>query len=157
MHDVTYNLILFIASFLIWFMALGIVILWLSYKKKKKGILLSVSVAVIIAVFTSQIIKTLFPYPRPYEIYDLPPLTFGAPKDASFPSTHTAIAFALAFSLHSYYPKYAVLFFVCATLVGIGRITSNVHFLGDVAGGVLVGYFANKVGKLILKNKSLDN
>ncbi|MCX7928787.1 MAG: phosphatase PAP2 family protein [Patescibacteria group bacterium] len=149
MHDITYNLILFIASFLIWIMILCAIILWFFSKRRQHKVLVAIFFTILIAVFISQLIKSFFPYARPFELYNLSPITLTFPKDSSFPSTHAAVAFALAFSLNSYYKKYAFWFFICAMFVGIGRIVSNVHFLGDVAGGVLVGYLANKIRILL--------
>lgn len=157
MDNFTSFVILFIASFLIWIMALGVIALWLLGKNKKRGMLISISISVVIAAVVSQLIKTIFPFDRPFEIYGIDPLTLTVPQDGSFPSSHTAIAFALAFSLYEYYKKYAPIFFIGATLVAVGRITSQVHFLGDVAGGILVGYLGHKLTYIYFNKKALDN
>ncbi|MEI8633846.1 phosphatase PAP2 family protein [Vibrio sp. PP-XX7] len=60
--------------------------------------------------------------------------------DNSFPSNHTANAFAAATNLHLRYgwtvglPAYGV-----ATLVGIGRAQANKHHWSDVVAGATVG------------------
>lgn len=151
MDFVGHNLILFIATFLIWIMFLGVLVLWLLSKKREVKVLIFIMITVTIAMLISQTIKMLFPYPRPFEIYNILPLTLGVPKDPSFPSTHTAVAFALAFSTCFYFSKYTVLFFISAIIVGLGRVLSNVHFWGDVAGGVLIGYLAYKITEIFFR------
>jgi len=63
----------------------------------------------------------------------------------SFPSGHTAGAFCLAYILSRYYPKYRILFFLCAVLVGVGRLKIPSHFLSDVFAGAIFGLFMGKL------------
>ncbi|HEY8546619.1 MAG TPA: phosphatase PAP2 family protein [Acidimicrobiales bacterium] len=57
-----------------------------------------------------------------------------------FPSGHTATAFALATVIASLAPaRWRPVPFVVAALVGLGRITSGVHYPLDVVGGALWG------------------
>ena len=69
----------------------------------------------------------------------------------SFPSGHTASAFAIATSLILMMPKnfsqggkmIIVLFLLgCATIAGYSRIYLNQHFFHDVAAGAIIGMFA---------------
>jgi membrane-associated phospholipid phosphatase len=62
-------------------------------------------------------------------------------RDNSFPSGHTAAAFALFFMLSIITPnkKWSVLFFALALLVGISRIYLLEHFLTDVYFGSVLG------------------
>ncbi|MDI6871151.1 MAG: phosphatase PAP2 family protein [Bacillota bacterium] len=66
----------------------------------------------------------------------------GRPGYDSFPSGHTATAFALARVLARRYPERSRLFYVLAGLVGLSRIYLNRHYPGDVAAGALVGLYA---------------
>ena len=68
-------------------------------------------------------------------------------KYDSFPSGHTAVAFCFAYILSAYYPKYRVLFYLLAILVGAGRLKVPSHFLSDVIAGAVIGLF---IGKLTL-------
>jgi undecaprenyl-diphosphatase len=63
----------------------------------------------------------------------------------SFPSGHTAGAFCIAYILAQYYPKYRILFFLCAVLFGAGRLKIPSHFLSDVFAGAIFGLFTGKL------------
>lgn len=69
-------------------------------------------------------------------------------KTDSFPSGHTASAFALATVVADNYEQPWVKFtsYGLASLVGVSRINQGAHWASDVAGGALVGHV---VGKMI--------
>jgi membrane-associated phospholipid phosphatase len=56
----------------------------------------------------------------------------------SFPSGHTAVAFALAFALARLDPRWRWPALIFAMAVGASRIILRVHYPSDVLGGVLV-------------------
>jgi membrane-associated phospholipid phosphatase len=65
----------------------------------------------------------------------------------SFPSGHTATAFAIAFFL-MYWTRYRWLQFsllLAAIMVGISRIYLNLHFLADVWAGAIIGSLSSLV------------
>jgi membrane-associated phospholipid phosphatase len=66
----------------------------------------------------------------------------GRPGYDSFPSGHTATAFALARVLARRHPEKARLFYALAGLVGLSRVYLNRHYPGDVAAGALLGLYA---------------
>jgi membrane-associated phospholipid phosphatase len=72
---------------------------------------------------------------------------WGAPNYQSFPSGHAATAFAAAAALVGWAPARGRLWlFVAASGVGASRIVLNAHFLSDVLGGGLMGWWAGEVG-----------
>ncbi|MFZ9887252.1 MAG: phosphatase PAP2 family protein [Myxococcota bacterium] len=73
-----------------------------------------------------------------------------APPDRfSFPSGHTAAAFALAISMFGAIPSAAPLLVLMAILVGWGRMYLGVHYPVDVLGGVFVGVLVGAVVALV--------
>lgn len=68
----------------------------------------------------------------------------------SFPSGHTAMAFASATLLHleygERYPLISALGYLSATSVGVGRVLNNRHWVGDVVMGMNVGILSAELG-----------
>lgn len=69
---------------------------------------------------------------------DFSPFMFDA-GHASFPSGHTATAFALATVVMLFRRQWAAPAFVFAALIGISRIATSAHYFSDVIGGAVVG------------------
>jgi len=61
------------------------------------------------------------------------------PGSYSFPSGHSAAAFAGAWLLRRHYPKLAPLWYAIAALTGFSRIYLGVHYPGDVLSGAISG------------------
>lgn len=70
----------------------------------------------------------------------------------SFPSGHTATAFALAVTLSMLYPRGKRLFFGFAIITGLQRVVSRNHFPSDVFAGAIVGILSAQVACLIIKS-----
>ena len=58
----------------------------------------------------------------------------------SFPSGHTAIAFALAFSLSLFWPRWRLPLLAFALAVAASRVIISAHYPADVIGGALVAW-----------------
>ena len=78
---------------------------------------------------------------RPYERYPDRVHPYSLEDSPSFPSGHTATAFALATSLSIRYPKWYVIaptaLWACS--VGISRMNEGVHYPTDVLAGAALG------------------
>lgn len=132
-------LITFLASFLIWFMFLGLLILWVIDDKIKREQVLHALFAVVVAWGIAQVIKAVFPTLRPFELNGLTPLTLLPSSDGAFPSGHTAAAFALATTIWLHDKKMGSVFVVAALTVGVARVWGNVHYPIDILGGAVLG------------------
>lgn len=134
------NLIVeFSASFLIYFLFAGLIILWFVDGKIKKEQVIHALFAAFVAWAITVIIKIMFPTLRPFRVDGLPTLTLTVPGDASFPSGHTAEAFALAITVWLHDKKVGWIFLVSALVIGMARVWANVHYPIDIVGGALVG------------------
>lgn len=82
----------------------------------------------------------------------------------SFPSGHTATAFAAATMLHKEYgessPWYSIAGYTAAAATGISRILNNRHWISDVIAGAGIGIISMElgyfIGDLIFKDKGID-
>ena len=57
----------------------------------------------------------------------------------SFPSGHTATAFALAAAIGYLWPRFSLVAWACALSVGVSRIAISAHYPSDVLAGALTG------------------
>lgn len=64
--------------------------------------------------------------------------------DHSFPSGHTAVAFATASSLADVNPKQKWLYYGSAALIGWSRVETDSHTWKDVLGGAVLGVAVGK-------------
>lgn len=58
----------------------------------------------------------------------------------SFPSMHTAAAFAVATMQSEYHPDQAVYWYLGASLIGASRVKLHRHYVHDVLAGAALGY-----------------
>lgn len=135
----SYLLITFLASFFIWFMFVGILILWVIDGKIKKEQVIHALLVAFVAWILTEGLKHLFPTLRPFMSDGRGVLTLTTPDDGSFPSTHTAVAFGLAVGMFQHNKKWGSLYLISAILIGISRVLANVHYPVDILGGALIG------------------
>ena len=114
---------------------------WINHDKQlfKDAVYVGTSVACTFVLTYGM--KYLFDRQRPYERYPHRVHPFSTESSPSFPSGHTATAFALATSLSIKYPKWYVIAptAVWACSVGVSRMNEGVHYPTDVLAGAAIG------------------
>ena len=71
----------------------------------------------------------------------------------SFPSGHTNTVFAVAMVFYFWFPKYRIVIFSIATLVGLSRVVIAKHYLSDVIAGAFVAIVIAFVWRSIYEKK----
>jgi len=105
-------------------------------------------------------LKYLIARPRPFQILGMTQaLTHSRAEviDPSFPSAHSAYAFMMATLLAHWFPKYRVLFYALAGLIGWTRIYLFLHFPTDVITGGLLGYGVTKITLHFVSESPVSN
>ncbi|MBI4995185.1 phosphatase PAP2 family protein [Candidatus Peregrinibacteria bacterium] len=106
-------------------------------------------------------VRVFFFRARPFVAGIVNQLVEHNPTEASFPSGHATVMFALAFSLLLANRKWGVIYLVIALISALSRIVAGVHFPFDILGGILVGFLSAIVMKwffdsLIAKKKKKE-
>jgi undecaprenyl-diphosphatase len=129
----------FCATFLIWFLYIGLAVLWFIDGKIKKEQVIHALLASLVAWTVTFLLKQIFPTVRPFMANGGPAEVLFKPTDGAFPSAHTALAFALGVTVFMHDRKAGWGFLVGALLVGTARVFANVHYPVDILGGALIG------------------
>jgi undecaprenyl-diphosphatase len=132
-------IVMFLASFLIYFIFAGLVILWFIDGKIKKEQVIHALVACLFAWIIAALIKHFFPTIRPFMLNGGETDVILRPTDGAFPSEHTVLAFAVAVTVFMHDRKVGWWFLISAVTVGIARIVANVHYPVDIMGGAFLG------------------
>lgn len=121
--------------------------------KKDKKFIIIFSLTIFLSFLISEVIlKNIFRRPRPistgFNRFQL--VLTNYPKDFSFPSGHTTIAFAAAACLSFFDKKRKWLYYMLATLIAYSRIYLGVHYFLDVIAGGIIGTIIAQI--LLIKN-----
>ncbi|MEO7909044.1 MAG: phosphatase PAP2 family protein [Roseiflexaceae bacterium] len=118
----------------------GLTLAALIDRKRGRQALLQIIPPLWIATMTVEFpIKFYFRRKRPF-VDVIQAIAVGKkPGTFSFPSGHSAAAFAGAWLLRRHYPRLTPLWYAIAGLVGFSRIYLGAHYPGDVLSGALAG------------------
>ena len=88
--------------------------------------------------------------PRPYEVMDLPPVFPKNTKGKSFPSRHVFSAAVIAAAMGYLHPGLGWAFGSIALFEAACRVVGGVHWLRDVAAGLVFGGVMGYLGFFVL-------
>lgn len=129
----------FFATFLIWILYAGLVILWFIDGKIRKEQVIHALFAGVLAWGIAQAIKYIFPTVRPFVLNGGEVDVLFRPTGPAFPSAHTALAFSLAVTIFMHDRKVGWGYLIAAFFIGVARVLANVHYPLDIIGGALIG------------------
>lgn len=98
------------------------------------------------------VLKPLIGRVRPFVFRPGLPLLVPPPGDASFPSGHTAAAFAVVFALKTAKSSLWLPALVLASATAFSRLYLYVHWPTDILGGILLGAAVGWAGAKIAEN-----
>jgi membrane-associated phospholipid phosphatase len=100
------------------------------------------------SIVANLIVKPLFARRRPRRSKVIAGRSTRMPTSGSFPSGHTASAFAFAAAVTADLPRLAFPLYALATAVGYSRVHTGVHYPSDVMVGTVLGL---SVGTVVRK------
>ncbi len=130
---------------------LGIALAWLFSREKATRTLKWVAVPMWVAgMIVEGPIKLFFRRRRPFIDLVRTIVVGKKPGNWSFPSGHSATAFAGAWMLSRFLPRWRWLWYPIAGLVAFSRIFVGAHYPGDVLSGSLVGMFLAELTRRVM-------
>ncbi|MCD8216870.1 MAG: phosphatase PAP2 family protein [Clostridiales bacterium] len=88
--------------------------------------------------------------PRPYEVWDSPPLIPKDTKGNSFPSRHVFCVFIIAMAAAYVCKPAAIVMMAAGVFLAVVRVIARVHFIKDVVAGALIAIILGRVGFWII-------
>lgn len=114
----------------------GLILIYLLRKDRK--LFFKAAIATLITIAVVALIKKMWFFPRPFVDEKVKVLITHIP-DSSFPSKHTAVAFALAFGIFLEKRRLGVWLLALAFLIAHSRVIAGVHYPRDILAGILIG------------------
>lgn len=117
----------------------------------KREMLLRAVVVPAVSFAVLSVFRRAVNFPRPYEVFGIPPVIPKKTKGKSFPSRHVfSVAIIGMTALYAFEsPVMGIVIIVIAILMAVLRVFSGVHFPRDVVAGFLCGIL---MGLFLMRN-----
>lgn len=115
----------------------------------RRETLVRLLIAISCAFFINTVIGAIFFRPRPFVTLEFEPLITLFLNGKSFPSDHTAIAFAWAAGLWQTNRWLGLTCSLLALAVGVSRVFVGVHYPVDIIGGIVVGVASLSIARAV--------
>ncbi|WP_410510324.1 undecaprenyl-diphosphatase [Methanosarcina hadiensis] len=129
---------IFAAKYLIYFFCIYLAYTWFVKNEYRQEVLFS-GYAALLGLGTNLIITLFYFHPRPFMIPE-GTLLIAHAAESSFPSDHATIMFSVSFMLLTFKDlrRSGAVFIILASISGLARVYSGLHFPMDMAGSLLV-------------------
>ena len=121
------NLITFFAQYAIIVLFLILPWLWFTHQKRLAW---TAGLSAGLSWLAARFIKDFFYFHRPFPLQLM---------DGSFPSLHTAVAFAISFAIYRRLSKLGLVMLLLSGGIGVSRVVSGIHYPIDVLAGAVLG------------------
>ncbi|MBO5525420.1 MAG: phosphatase PAP2 family protein [Clostridia bacterium] len=112
----------------------------LYFSKRTRRLAISLTIALVFDLFLCNLtLKPMFDRVRPFVGRDIE-LIVPVPSESSFPSGHSAVSFAAAFTVLFHDRKWGKGAIALATVIAFSRLYLFVHYPTDVIAGCLCGF-----------------
>ena len=131
---------------MIW-IALAAVLLLIP-KTRKTGVVVAIAL-ILDLIICNGLLKNLVARTRPYDIQTAVKILIRKPADYSFPSGHTAAAFAATMGLYFAEDsdrKMWIPALILSVLIAFSRMYFYVHYPTDILGGIVIGILCGYLG-----------
>ena len=146
------SIVIFFADYAVFLLFALLPVLWV---QKKREMVLHAVISAFVAWLIGRFLKDFFAVPRPFVTNGSTPLT-GYFSDGSFPSNHTAAAFAISVSIFLHKHKWGILLIIFSLAIGLSRILGGVHYPLDILGGIAIGSLVAWLAHRLHVHKLLD-
>ncbi len=135
-----------------WAWIVGAALLWPFYPRQAARIIQQISLPIWVAALVVEgPVKKYFRRRRPFIDVVRAIVVGKKPGNWSFPSGHAAAAFAGARMMARCLPRWQVLWYFLAGLVGFSRIYLGSHYPGDVTTGSFLGVILAEATRWLIK------
>lgn len=128
----------FISNNLEYLFYLSVIVYWFVRTPENRQMVVNTLLSAAAALGTNNIIGYIYHRDRPFVAHHVIQLVQHE-ASASFPSNHTAAAFAVAASIWLWRRKDGWVGFVLSALLGFSRVWSGIHYPMDIIGGMIIG------------------
>ncbi|MFT4416131.1 undecaprenyl-diphosphatase [Fredinandcohnia humi] len=156
-YSVANPAIIFIAEYMVYVLALIVLVIWFTRVQKNRVMVISAGIAFIVAEILGKVAGKLHSNQQPFaELANVNQLIEKA-VDNSFPSDHTILFFSFCFTFFLFGKRLGVLWILLACLVGVSRIWVGVHYPADVAVGAFIAMVSAFVAYLVVPKLKVIN
>jgi len=124
-------------------------------KSKRKKLFWVTAVTLPVSFLVSRIVSTFYYNPRPFVVDDSSSLLFHI-ADNGFPSDHMLLVSTIAVIVLMFNRPLGIILLVLSSLVGLGRVLSNVHHSIDILGSVVIATVAILVARVVTNKFFLE-